>query len=92
VVGIVLVIALLTIPAAIARQFECPSLRKIMAVSVVLGMLFTVAGLFLSYLLNLASGATIVIFAALFYIFTALGKLVRKKAWQGFFLKSSKIS
>ena len=68
VVGIVLVIALLTIPAAIAKIYECPSLRRMMLISAALGVFFTLSGLALSYFLNLASGATIVILAAVFYL------------------------
>ena len=60
VVGIILVIALLTIPAALARQFT-HDLRKMMLLSVPFGALLTFGGLWLSYELNLASGATIIL-------------------------------
>ena len=60
VVGIILVIALLTIPAALARQFT-HSLKKMMLLSILAGAVFTFSGLWLSYLLNLASGATIIL-------------------------------
>ncbi|MFC1846402.1 metal ABC transporter permease, partial [Chloroflexota bacterium] len=60
VVGIILVIALLTIPPALARQFTY-DLRKMMLISVALGILFTFGGLWLSYEINLASGATIIL-------------------------------
>lgn len=79
VVGIVLVIALLTIPAAIAKLYECGGLRRMMIISVILGIVFTVLGLWLSYILNLASGATIVIFAAAFYLVAASIKLLFRK-------------
>jgi zinc transport system permease protein len=62
VVGIILVIALLTIPAALARQFT-HSLKKMIFLSILAGALFTVGGLWLSYLLDLASGATIILVA-----------------------------
>jgi len=55
VVGIILVIALLTIPAALARQFT-HNLKKMMLLSVLAGAVFTFSGLWLSYLLDLASG------------------------------------
>jgi len=64
VVGIVLVIALVTIPASIASQLT-RSLKKMMLVSSLLGAVFTIAGLWLSYQLDLASGATIVLVSAL---------------------------
>lgn len=60
VVGIILVIALLTIPAAIARHFT-HSLKKMMLLAILLGIIFTFSGLWLSYLLDLASGATIIL-------------------------------
>ncbi len=60
VVGIILVIALLTIPPALARQFT-HDLRKMMLISVVLGIIFTFGGLWLSYELDIASGASIIL-------------------------------
>ncbi len=60
VVGIILVIALLTIPAALARQFT-NDLKKMMLLSIVFGVILTFAGLWLSYELDLASGATIIL-------------------------------
>jgi zinc transport system permease protein len=59
VVGVVLVIALLTIPATTARQFT-HSLRMMMALATAIGAVCTVTGLWLSYLFDLPSGATIV--------------------------------
>jgi zinc transport system permease protein len=63
VVGLILVIALLTIPPFIAEKFT-GSLRAMMTVSSLLSGLFTIAGLWLSYLLNLTAGATIILVAA----------------------------
>jgi zinc transport system permease protein len=60
VVGIILVIALLTIPAALARQFT-HSLKKMMLLAILAGVIFTFGGLWLSYELDLASGATIIL-------------------------------
>ncbi len=62
-VGIILVIALLTIPAAIARQLS-KRLPPIMALATIFGIIFTVCGLYLSYLWDLPSGATIILCAA----------------------------
>ncbi len=62
IVGIILVIALLTIPAAMARRFTA-SLVGVMALSTLFGAIFTTGGLMLSYQLNLPSGATIIMLA-----------------------------
>jgi zinc transport system permease protein len=63
VVGLILVIALLTIPPFIAEKFTS-SLRSMMMMSTALSCAFTLAGLWLSYQLNLTSGATIILVAA----------------------------
>jgi len=64
VVGIILVIALLTIPAAIAKQFM-NDLKNMIIASTFVCIALTIAGLYLSFVLNLPSGATIVLFSAL---------------------------
>jgi len=60
VVGMILVIALLTFPAAMARLFTY-DMKKMMILSVIFGFLFTLGGLWISYELNLPSGATIIL-------------------------------
>ncbi len=60
IVGIILIIALLTIPAAMARRFTS-NLRKMMMLAVGLGVGFTFGGLWLSYAVDLPSGATIIL-------------------------------
>jgi zinc transport system permease protein len=67
VVGIVMVIALLTIPAAMARQFT-HNFKKMMLLSILLGIVFTQCGLWLSYLLDWPSGATIILVAGALFI------------------------
>lgn len=69
VVGMILVIAMLTFPATLARQFT-HNLTKMMVLAVVFGMVFTFGGLWLSYILNLASGATIVLLSGLVLLFS----------------------
>jgi zinc transport system permease protein len=59
-VGLILVIALLTIPPYIAEKYTS-SLGKMMIVACCLGVLFTLTGLWLSYRCNLTSGATIIL-------------------------------
>jgi zinc transport system permease protein len=71
VVGLILVIALLTIPPFIAEKFT-GSLRAMMVVASLLSCLFTVSGLWLSYLFNLTSGATIILVAAVGFFAAAL--------------------
>ena len=79
VVGIVLVIALLTIPSTIARQF-INRLKHLMIFSIICAIILTAAGLFLSYYLNLPSGAVIVLLLGLVFSFVFfLKKLIVKK-------------
>lgn len=80
VVGLILVIALLTIPPFIAEKFT-GSLKTMMAASSILSGLFTLIGLWLSYLLNLTSGATIILVAAVgFFLATLLEELRRRRS------------
>ncbi len=76
VVGMILVIALLTFPAAMARRFT-HNMKTMMVLSVALGALFSVGGLVLSYWLGLPSGATIVLLGgcalALTWVLTGVG-------------------
>lgn len=73
VVGLILVIALLSIPPAIAAMFS-NSMWRIMLLSISLSILFTVIGLIFSYTWNLTSGATIILVAAAAYLLTFIGK------------------
>jgi zinc transport system permease protein len=78
VVGLILVIALLTIPPYIAEKYS-KSLFVMMALSSLLSVLFTVTGLWLSYAYNLTSGASIILVAGSgFLIFHAISS-VRSK-------------
>ena len=67
VVGIILVIALLTIPAAMARQYT-HNLKKMMLLSVLFGAIFTFCGLWISYELDMASGATIILVSGIMFL------------------------
>ncbi|HUX22999.1 MAG TPA: metal ABC transporter permease [Burkholderiales bacterium] len=73
VVGLIMVIALLTLPAAIAGQFA-RSLAAMMFVATLLGVMFTGAGLALSYEPDLPAGATIVLVAGTVYLLSAAGR------------------
>jgi zinc transport system permease protein len=59
VVGLILVIALLTIPPFIVEKYA-NTLVQMMVASSCLGALFTISGLWLSYRYNLTSGASII--------------------------------
>jgi len=78
VVGMILVIAMLAFPAAMARQFT-HDIRKMMILAVVFGMLFTFGGLWISYVLNLASGATIILLSGLALLLTYIVKGLRNR-------------
>ena len=67
VVGLILVIALLTIPPFIVEK-HAKSLAQMMVGSSVLGVLFTIGGLCLSYAYNLTSGASIILVAGLGFL------------------------
>jgi zinc transport system permease protein len=73
VVGLIMVIALLTIPAAIAIQFV-KDLQQMMLMACILGIIFTTTGLWLSYIFNLTSGATIILVAGTAYLLSLLSR------------------
>jgi zinc transport system permease protein len=75
VVGAILVITMLAIPAAIASTFT-QTLARMMMIATLLGAVFTFLGMFFSYELNWPPGATISLVAAVFYSLN----LFRKKA------------
>jgi len=67
IVGLIMVIAMLTMPAAIAGRFV-KDMKRMMVGSILLGMLFTVVGLGLSYVWNLTSGASIILVSVAAYL------------------------
>lgn len=73
IVGLILVIALLTMPAAIAGLFV-KDMKRMMILASGLSVLFTFTGLMLSYFLNLTSGATIILVSGFVYFFSFLIK------------------
>jgi ABC-type Mn2+/Zn2+ transport system permease subunit len=77
VVGIVLVSALIVTPAAAAYQLS-EDFRRMMALAVVIGVASAVGGLLLSYWLDTASGATIVLLATLIFFASALASPRRR--------------
>jgi zinc transport system permease protein len=75
VVGIVLVIALLTLPAAIAGHFS-RTIWQMMALAAAFSAAFTVLGTGLSYGPNLPAGATIIVVAGAAYLLVVVGKAI----------------
>jgi len=73
VVGLILVIALLTIPTYIAEIFS-NTLSKMMILSCLFAMMFTLVGLAISYLYDISSGASIILVAVLFLLLVKLFK------------------
>ncbi len=80
VVGLIMVIALLTMPAAISGQFV-RDMKWMMVLASILGVLFTTAGLWLSYFLNLTSGATIILVAGTAYLLSLAVKPLMSRVW-----------
>jgi zinc transport system permease protein len=78
IVGVILVIALLTIPAATSKLLVS-TIRRIMLLAIAIGLVFTISGLFLSYYVDLASGATIVVVSTVgFFIVSLLHKAMSR--------------
>jgi zinc transport system permease protein len=82
VVGLIMVIALLTMPAAIGGQFM-KDMKKMMVLASILGVVFTTTGLWLSYFLNLTSGATIILVSGVAYLLSMAVKLFIHRARSG---------
>ncbi|HPE68825.1 MAG TPA: metal ABC transporter permease [Thermotogota bacterium] len=78
VVGIILVIAMLTAPSAIAGLFS-KDLRLTMVLAGGIGMVGGIAGLWLSYTFDLASGATIILLLGGGYFVSVLLHSLGKK-------------
>lgn len=76
VVGLILVIALLTIPPMMAEK-SAGSLSGMMLLSTLWSLLFCFSGLFLSYALDITAGATIIAVATLCFLLHSL--LVRSE-------------
>jgi zinc transport system permease protein len=81
VVGLILVLALLTLPAAIAGHYV-NSLGRMMLFATLLGSAVSLSGLALSYGPDLPAGPTIVLLAGAIYVISALSTraLARRRA------------
>ena len=74
-VGIVLAISLLTIPLMTANLFTY-KFKRIIWLSVIIGFLSCMGGLFISYFLNVPSGASIIFFSILIYAVCKVAKSI----------------
>jgi len=82
VVGLILVIAMLTIPVFIAEKIS-NSLAGMMIISGLISTFFTIIGLMVSYSYNLTTGATIILVSVvgmiLFLLFNQILQINNKK-------------
>lgn len=78
IVGIIMIIALLTMPAYLASQYA-KSTSAMMIHSILWCLVFTLSGLVISYYTNLPSGATIVVVASAFLALAFLGKSIKRR-------------
>jgi len=67
VVGLIMIIALLTVPAAIGAMY-LKNMKHIMLLATGLSLIFTIGGLLISYTFNLSSGATIILVSGAVYL------------------------
>ncbi|HOI56878.1 MAG TPA: metal ABC transporter permease [Phycisphaerae bacterium] len=78
VVGIVMTIALLTLPAAIAGQFA-RTLWQNMLLAILIGAVGCIGGLALSYGPDLPAGATIIALIGAVYLFVVVGRTILRR-------------
>lgn len=79
VVGIILVMTMLTLPATIANLYTT-KLSRMMAISVLLSALFCFFGMYFAYEFDLPAGATIALVAGISYALSLVGVFRTKKA------------
>ncbi len=77
-VGLILVIALISIPPYISENFVS-SLSKMMFLSCLFGIFFTLSGLYLSYCFNISPGASIILVSGTAFFMSYIKKLWKKK-------------
>jgi zinc transport system permease protein len=79
VVGLILVIALLSIPPFIVEKYA-NSLVQMMVASSLLGAVFTITGMWFSYRYNLTSGASIIIVSGIVFLISLVVDKIRVAA------------
>ncbi len=67
IVGIILTIALMTIPVSIAKLI-CKSIKRVIIASMILSAVFSVVGLTISYYVNIPSGVCIILLSTVVYL------------------------
>ena len=78
VVGLILVIALLTIPIYIGQKIS-NSLAQMMILSGILSSIFTLIGLYISYSYDITSGASIILTSAVaLLLYLVIEKSIKK--------------
>lgn len=84
IVGLILVIAMLTIPQYLAEK-KCNSLIRMMILSSFYALLFFLCGLMLSYNFNISSGASIILIASVWFVIENLFYKMFKKSYKNNF-------
>jgi ABC-type Mn2+/Zn2+ transport systems, permease components len=77
-VGIIMVIAMFTLPAGIASYFS-KSLSKMMFLATLLSAFFSIAGLWISWELDLPAGSVIVVFSGAVYLLASIVMAIKRK-------------
>jgi len=79
IVGIILTIALMTIPVSIAKLL-CKSIKQVIWVSMLLSAVFSLAGLTIAYYVNIPSGVCIILLSTVVYlILLAVKRRIQKR-------------
>lgn len=73
IVGIILTIALMTIPVSIAKLL-CKSIKRVIGVSILFSIIFSIIGLVISYYVNIPSGVCIILLSTVVYLVLLLVK------------------
>ncbi len=79
IVGIILTIALMTIPVSIAKMLF-NSLKKVVISAVIISTFLCIVGIMISYYVNIPSGACIIIFSTFVYFITWLFTIGLKRS------------
>ena len=79
ILGVTLIAAALVIPAITARLLT-DSFNRMIVISTLLGVLTNLIGMYLSYYIDVASGATIVLVQATIFVLSLLISLAQKRA------------
>ena len=78
ILGVTLIAAAVVIPPVTARLLS-NNFHRVIVISVVLGSLYSVCGMYLSYYLDISSGAAIVLFATFWFLCVSAYSLLRNR-------------